>query len=496
MDSAAVTVTATPADYDLSGLTLRLTDSKGNELPLEELNIREEQGIIRVGPAEQASGNYKLYVSTNGSKETVVAIKTIHAVPTVTFRVNGGPDLSIPEQYAQIIPTFRNYGGSFTVETMTAETAKKQDVSGQFRYEQEGGTVRVFCESDTLSGSYTLKLKLKLANGATVENTARVSVKRTPLKVKLSAAKLTLNKLIGDQAAVAVTSATKGYTLQTPYWELKDKTGKTGAEGELTIQPEGNVLHIAVNDSTKYGATYKLLVKADQSSAAQTLTITVPAENKSSVTSVLKAKGGIDVIRDSSAVTLTPTYQNCSAEAEKKAELVFYKTVGRTSEEVEGLFVYTANADGSFTVTKRPGAKLDHSGKYTVKLVAEINGKTTTESKPVALSVKMGTAKLTLTAKDSVLFAQDAHDRLEFRIDSGDKTLNGVEKLTVKDKKYVDLLEVYDYGNGAFAVGFRDAEAAASLAGKNITVNLDVLLKGNVPAKVNATLRLKVTVLP
>ena len=236
-------------------------------------------------------------------------------------------------------------------------------------------------------------------------------------------------------------------------------------------------------------------MKANDSSAAQTLTIAILAENKSAVTSTLKAKGNLDVIRDGSAVTLTATYKNC-AEAKKTEELVFYKTVGKETVEVNDLFHYTQNADGTFTVTKAESAKLDHSGKYTVKLVTYIGGSKACESKPIALTVKMGTAKLTLTVKDTVLFAKDSKDRAEFRIDSTDTALNGIAKIELKDTKQKNLFELFDYGNGTYAIGFKDGKVDKSLIGKTVTVNLNVFLNGNETAKVNTTVKVKLTVIP
>ncbi len=490
-DTAYVTVTATPA---VSELDFRLTDSTGKVDKTGELDVSCENGTLTIAATDKASGSYKLHISTGGSKEVALTIKVISAIPTVTFKVKGNPDLNIPDQYAELTPTFKNYNGSFTVAQLKAETSKKQDVTAQFWTEQAGNTIRVFCAENTPVGTYTLKLKLALDDGSSVENTAKVTVKQTALKIKLSASKLTLNKQIDDSASVTVTSATKGYTLGTPVWELMDKSGKASAEGKLNIGFENGKLTAAVNEETEYGGTYKLLVKADESSAAQTLTIAILAENKSAVTSTLKAKGNLDVIRDSSTVVLTATYKNC-ADAKKTEELFFYKTVGKETVEVNDLFAYTANADGTFTVTKAENAKLDHTGKYTVKLATYIGGNKVCESKPITLTVKMGTAKLTLTAEDSVLFAKDIHDRAEFRIDSADAALNAISKIEIKDAKYKDLFEIFDYGNGSFAIGFKESNVDKSLVGKTVTVNLNIFLEGNETAKVNATVKVKLTVL-
>lgn len=122
-------------------------------------------------------------------------------------------------------------------------------------------------------------------------------------------------------------------------------------------------------------------------------------------------------------------------------------------------------------------------------------------SKPVALSLKQGTVKLTQTSLNGTLFAKDKYSRSEFTISTADTTLNAVKKVEFKDAKYKDLLEIYAYGNGTYAIGFKGNRVPASLVGKTVTVNLNVYIEGNdsyfvgVSGKPNATVKLKLTVL-
>ncbi len=488
-DSAAVDLLVTPEDYRIDMPTLRLMDAQGKLDKTGELDIRYEQGQLIVGAKETTPGNasYKLYIGAGGSKEVVLTVKIAEQTPSVSFKAKGNLDLSFPEQSLVVTPAFKHYNGSFTIA---------EGEYGPFRVSQEEQSVWICCGEEAAVGNHSLTLTLNLDDGSIVENTVKVNVKRTALKLKLGTAKLTLNKQIGDKASVTVTSATKGYTLGTPVLELMDKSGKNSAEGKLAIAWVDGRLQVATNDATEYGATYKLLVKADKEAPAQTLTIAVLAENKSTVTATVKAKGNIDVIRDGSSITVTPSYKNLSAETQKDEILVFSQKVGKQDVEISGLFCYAENGDGTFTVTKAAGAKLDHSGKYTVKLVTSIDGKEICQSKPVNLSVKMGSAKLTLTAQDTVLFAKDIHDRVEFSIGGMDAALNSVSGLEIKDAKYQNLLEIDSYGNGEFAVGFKDGHVDKSLIGKTITVNLNVFLDGNETVKANATMKLKISIIP
>ena len=97
-----------------------------------------------------------------------------------------------------------------------------------------------------------------------------------------------------------------------------------------------------------------------------------------------------------------------------------------------------------------------------------------------------------------MLFAQDKYDRVVFRFESTDKALNGATKVEIKDAKYKDIFEVYDYGNGQFAIGFKDETVSSALIGKkaslDVTLNLNVFIDGNESAKPNTTAKIKLTI--
>lgn len=500
-DAAQVTVTSTPAVEDFD---FRLTDSTGKVDKSGDLDVVCKNGVFTIGITEQSFGTYKLHISTNGSKETAITIKVISTIPSVIYKVKGNLDLNIPEQYAEITSSFKNYNGDFSVAEMKVATPNVQerpgqfwpgqDVSERFRTEQIGRSIRIFCAENTPIGTYIVRLKLNLNDGSRVENTVRVSVKQTTLRLKCSMTKLSLNKMIGEKAGVAVTSATKGYTLIAPIWELLDKTGKVTAAGKLDVDWIDGKLVVATNEETEYGATYKLRVSANEDAPAQTLTVVIPANNKSAVTSALAVKNTIDVIRDGSTISLTPTYKNCFAETEKEEHLIFYKTVDKEQVEVNDLFAYMRNADGTFSIRKAENAELDHSAKYSVQMVTSINGSEICRSKMVAMTIKMGTAKLTATATDTVLFAKDIHDRVLFWFESTDATLNEVARVEFKDDKQAAMFELIDYGDGAYAIGFKDGQVDKKLVGKSVIVNLNVFIEGNETVKANATASVKLTV--
>ena len=436
------------------------------------------------------SGKITLQVKIDGTTETVPLTLKVEIVKkniSVSFKASGNLDLSLPNHTVTVKPTFKNYSGSFTFTETETE---------QFKLKQDGNVISVQCKEGTETGTYKLTLKLVLDDDITVENTVKITVKRTAIKLKLSSSKLSLNKSISDMASVTVTCTTKGYditTLLNP--KVMDKSGNNPSDG-LTADYHNGKLTVSVNGNTKPDTTYKVLVKAYEGAPTATLTVTILKENKSIVTTSLKAKGSIDVIRNGTAITLTPSCKNAGNLTEKVEKLVFYKTVKKETTSADGLFAYTRNTDGTYTITKAEDAALDHSAKYSVKLVSTIGG-TEVESKPIFLNVKQGSAKLTLAADSNILFSRDSRSRVNFSLTAKDVQQNDISEVSIKtDKnKYNEKLEIISYGNGEFALGFANNTVDERLKGKTVTVTLNIFLKGNEIQKANTTAKLKVTIL-
>jgi len=457
-----------------------------------------ENGIltVRTTEATPADATYKIGISAAGS-EAVLTVKTIREVPSVTLKAKGNIDLTYPDQTAAVTATFQKYTNGTIADHTAVVTAPDGTVSDAFAVTREGSIFTIGCNSTEIAtGTYVLKLSLKLPNVADpVESTVKFTVKRTAVKLKLTPAKLTLNNTIDDKASVAVTCTTKGYDFAQPIWELMDKTGRNPADGKLDVAWNDGKLNIAVNENTESGAAYKLLVQANKHAPAATLTITILKDSKAKITSSLKAKGSIDVIRDGTAVTITPSCKNCGNETERQEELLIYSSADNYTNPVNHLFRIEQDDQGRYTLTAAEG--LDHSKTYKAKLVTRFEGIDPIETKLVKITVKMGTAKLTLKAEGNILFAKDKNSRVNFTLTAKDAALNGVSEVTIKsDKnKFDEKLEIIPYGNGEFAIGFKGEGVHSSLMGKTITVTLNIKVDGNVTAKVNTTAKLKLTIL-
>ena len=201
-------------------------------------------------------------------------------------------------------------------------------------------------------------------------------------------------------------------------------------------------------------------------------------------------KGTMDVIRGGTAITVTPTYKNCAGLTDIEPNLTIESWSGKKGESYQtvpdGQFTVTPNADGTFTVTKAPGANVDSTRKYRAELTFDGGA----QPAYCNLTVKSGTAKAAVTGTP-VLYKSDRFSRSSFRINVTDKTVNPIAKVEIKDTKLAALYEIHDYGNGEFAIGFRNNTVGAV---KSASIPLNVFFEGNGSAKPNATLTLKLQI--
>lgn len=207
------------------------------------------------------------------------------------------------------------------------------------------------------------------------------------------------------------------------------------------------------------------------------------AEAKSAVSGTLKATGNLDVIRDGTALTVTPAWKNCN-DADRTEELKIFCG----EEDVTAQF-HIQQEDGKYILSRAGG--LNHSGKYTAVLAATFaNG--TTAKVSGALKLKMGSAKLTVNTGGTSLFANDRNSRINVSFGSSDSTLNKVARAEL-DPKLADQFELIDYGNVQYAIGFRNGKVPGKLTTANISLN--VWLKGNETAKANASVKVKISII-
>ena len=508
-DSAAIPLTASPVDYQIGGVNIRLAGSRGEAIAQDLLAYEYGNGFVIVRTVKgktQPNTTYKLYVSTTDTaKETVLTVKTLadtkKSKPTVSAKVTGGIDLSFPESCAVVTPVFKNYasGAVKAVNWTVTESQGKTpigDATAKFSYTPipEKNLLQLSAKDGLVPGNtYLLSLTYTLADDSTCSCTAKITVKRTPVKLKLSKTSLSLNRKIGDTAVVDVTCLTRGYDFTNPVAALippNSKDGQSidlsqpGTQEPLTVSWSDGKLTVTANSTAEAGKTYKIALRATENDPAVTLSVKIL---DTAVTASMKASGTIDVVRNSTAITVTPAYKNYMGLADISPELTVESGNGKTYKEVDaGLFSIVHNENGTFTITKVPGAEVDTALKYRAKLTFQGGA----NPAYVNLAVKSGTAKVAVSGTP-VLYKADRFSRGTFRLTTADKALNPIVKAEIKDAKYQGIFEVYSYGSGEFAIGFKGNKVPDGKLPTSVVLN--VYVDGN-PAKSVASVALKLQV--
>ena len=527
-DSATVDMVITPADFliipegDDKNVTADVTTStKGADASdIKAVVTADGKLNVSVVNKEAFSRTYKVTV-TIGSKKAVLTVTTLKKPvdPTATIKASGAIDLTFPGSEADITATVKNfsdvneftsYEGLVTVKNRGEKEGKAEDINNYFKVDQSGNVLKLTKKEDVTlnAGSTYTVTSITLKNGATDEaekvsvtatNKVKITVKQTAVNLKLSKSSVSLNYLAGDAATINVTTSTKNYTLDNSKVDVTvaDKTGRTPYTENVPLDVDyaDGKLTVGVNRDTVHGTTYKVLISAEEGYKQHTLTVTV-LSNKKDVTSSLKASGSIDVLRGGSKVTFTPTYKNVNT--------TNYTETVKIYSSADGYKTAHDPAELGFAVNGRVITNTEASTacKYKAQIVTMFNKgiveegqRYTIKSPMVSFTVKTGTAKMKVVGAPT-LYQKDAYSRGEFSLTSTDLTLNDIAKVELKPSKTAGYFELHDYGNGQFAIGFKDDTiSAAAKKLTTATVTLNIWHKGIDPdtAKPDATVSLKIT---
>ena len=460
--------------YDLD---LKILDKYGNNVVGSMFYVSDDLDYICTLPGITKAGTYRMTLDLRNKetgmirteKSSVVTITVLPAStkPSVSVKALDAIDYTFSDNpRTRLQLTFKNFQIRRITHMYYSVTLGKNDMTDRFDlyFDDSVWSWVLKPNVEVPTGSYTLKLGACMDEQNPEEVTrscsVKITVKRTPVKLKLSKTSLSLNKKIGDTAVVDVTCQTKGYDFKQPIAQLilpGSKDGQNihlngpGSQEPLTFSWSGGKLTVTANTTAETGKTYKVVLKATEKDPAVTLSVKIL---DTAVTASLKAKGAIDVVRSSTTITVSPSYRNYMGLADISPELTIESWSGKKGEDylavAENLFdVQFAN--GSFTIKKVPGANVDTTLKYRAKLTFKGGAKPAY----VNLSIKSGTAKVSVSGTP-VLYKADRYSRGAFRLTTTGKTLNPIVKAEIKDAKYQNLFAIYSYGNGEFAIGFKD----------------------------------------
>ena len=471
--------------------TWSILDKAGQDVTGNFETYLADDGRIAVltDPATVVPGNYRLCIDLERdgaiiTEKTAVRNFTVLPAtkkPSVTLKAGAPMDISFLDPQTNVtfarsnyfLNRFENYNE--LEDQAEFYDAKGNALQGCFRFARDEETNRwcIRSVSEVPVGSYQMKLNLILDSGSengVVPCTVKFTVKRTPIKLKLSQSKLSLNKAVMDSAVVEVNCKTKGYTMGQPV---------ITAPEEITTEYREGKLYLAVNEKTAYGTSYAVTVKAAENQPEAVLTVTIPAQAASNVTVSAKVSGFIDVIRDSSEIVINPNYKNyLGLTAIDKTARIFWAKDGKNfTEDVTAAFRFSWDESGRLHL-QRVG-NLELTGKYRLELAVQ------GAQKPVLvnLTLKSGTAKM--TAAPVVLYAKDANTRAELKFANQEAGLNPISRAEARSGEYT----IENLSHGGFAI--RPIPGKTLKTGK---VSLNLFFEGNTTSKPNATVNLSVEI--
>lgn len=471
--------------------TWSILDKAGQDVTDNFETYLADDGRIAVltDPATVVPGNYRLCIDLERdgaiiTEKTAVRNFTVLPAtkkPSVTLKAGAPMDISFPDPQTNVtfarsnyfLNRFENYNE--LEDQAEFYDAKGDALQGCFRFARDEETNRWYIRpvSEVPAGSYQMKLNLILDSGSengVVPCTVKFTVKRIPIKLKLSQSKLSLNKAVMDSAVVEVNCKTKGYTMGQPV---------ITAPEEITTEYRDGKLYLAVNEKTAYGTSYAVTVKAAENQPEAVLTVTIPAQAASNVTVSAKASGFIDVIRDSSEIVVNPNYKNyLGLTAIDKTARIFWAKNGKNfTEDVSDAFRFSWDESGRLHLQR--AGNLELTGKYRLELAVQ------GAQKPalVNLTLKSGTAKV--TAAPVVLYAKDANTRAELKFANQEAGLNPISRAEARSGEYT----IENLSHGGFAI--RPTPGKTLKSGK---VSLNLFFEGNTTTKPNATVNLSVEI--
>ena len=325
------------------------------------------------------------------------------------------------------------------------------------------------------TSALTVKLLAKKAPALTAKakGTIDLAVPKSPVTITPTL------KNVGGNASCALTAILNadGEDVKDTLFRVEGFT-ITGEEALKELVPAGK--------QARFTAVVTASIPGGKPVEAKTA-FTVKQSAKAPAASVtLKAKGGIDVIRPASAVTITPTVKNLYGWELAEGIVTITRTYDSAerktvSEDVTARFDVTPE-NGAYVIAKRAGAEVSHLDKFTVTVTLE-----GVPSRTLALPVKMGSAKVTQSAKTVNLIKTDKFSRGVVKLAAADETLAPIDWEKTQREFTSPLFDLQVLGAGEVSIGFKDNQI-----GKAGTVKIPVFLEGNESTKPNATISVSV----
>ena len=158
------------------------------------------------------------------------------------------------------------------------------------------------------------------------------------------------------------------------------------------------------------------------------------------------------------------------------------KTKGAVPVDVTDCFAVT-ETNGTYLLTFKDTDSmeaLNPKDKYTVVCESvEVKGQKVDDTKAITITFAVTKPKITQDVKAVNLYLNDRYSRGEFKLTLADTTLPSISKVEIADAKMAEFYQIKDFGNGQYAIEFKDNNIANNLKTGNIKLN--IYLDGNNP---------------
>ncbi len=530
VDQAVITLTADPADYSLSEESfydgLKLLNGKTEEAYDSYFDITYSDGTITVRPLSswyQKDLTLSLQFKGGHDKDPYTSVKLTllgyQKAASVKFKISGSVDANNYGGGAVFTPSFTNYNGTGALEEeyiITAMDPKTKRSLGKvtdwFNVERDGTgayTVSVADDyRDTIDPalSYSFKVFYSLmsdynqTDGNEEENetpqlittfespNTAFKVKRTKLSFKLSPSGAVLNSTVHngeiyDGVTVSLTPNMQNYPMDRLEMIVTDAKGSVLDPVPLDLKLFGYDLLISANSDSAPGSKY-LVKLMDGSTEAAKINVTTLAAGKDDISVTAAVKGSLELTKQSSQITVTPTVKNVS-----NPELYTLSvTVSAMNGEDQTANFRVERSDDSFVLTPAEGIHLDPTLKYSVTVRASV-GETGSEfsSAPKSIQVKQSKAAVTADPQSVTLYSRDKNSTALIQIVPKTADLSPVERVELPEGSPYALK---DLGNGWCELGFLDG----SIPSKGQKLTLKVYLDGCSVTKETATASITVVI--
>ena len=471
-------LTLTPNSNDSASALISIKPDTLANLPVAVTQVREGSGK-----------DAKAYsVATDGTawNSDVLAGRYENGMLTVWLAEHSTADYTAAHTYSLALSIGE---GANTVEkAVTVKTLKTPENSTAVTM-----TAKAAGGIDTeLAGSpVTLTLALKNYHGTPDEVSFYPTVMQTPAKTKdnPTPASVPVKEGLFD---IIPTAGTPNVFLIT----LSD-TEEAKAEVESLIE-EKTAFSVAVSADIGAKTTGSDGMEEELLIEAKPVPLSVKRSAKAPQSSMsIAQKGAIDVIRPTTAITLTPTVKNCYLYEPRPEDVTITATHKQNGimateaweDNLENRFRVNVE-DGHYIITAAAGAELDHTWTYSAAVKAEAAGLEATVKK---LAIRMGAAKVEQSAKEIQLLMRDRYSEGRISLIPADGQLSGISRVAFADSNdriskdgFFDLTEI---GGGTWSIGYAGNEITTT---KNTTVKLNVFFRGNLTSKPNATVSIKI----